>query len=208
MTIMACTRWTVPFVAMMALIISYRSVQSLDMDYCASVNTAGTPTSMFCHLLDCYHLLSHHSNHGTDSSIWQSNGLCHDFCVEKSFAFAILQGHYCWCSDYVPVKSSQVDTDECHDPCPGWLPDTCGSHDLFGYIALDIAPSGTAAGSSTSTSSVSILNLPKWQTLHAHIKYRKDSFSSTQQSSRRIWIAGKYSILTVSDSRRKPLPRR
>ncbi|KAI1161114.1 hypothetical protein F5B18DRAFT_466368 [Nemania serpens] len=134
---MARSRLTVPFVAMIALtalIIGPLSVQSLDMEYCATANTAGTPTN---------------------SSIWQSNGLCHDFCVQRSFALAILQGHYCWCSDYVPAKSSQVDTDECSDPCPGWKYETCGSHDLFGYIALDIAPSGTADGSSSSTSSAS-----------------------------------------------------
>ncbi|KAI1185952.1 hypothetical protein F5B17DRAFT_405907 [Nemania serpens] len=132
---MARSRLTMPFVAMialMALIIGPRSVQSLDMEYCASANTAGTPTN---------------------SSIWQSNGLCHDFCVRQSFALAVLQGHYCWCSNYAPAKSSQVDTAECNDPCPGWKYDTCGTSDLFGYIQLDIPPSGTADGSSTSTSS-------------------------------------------------------
>ncbi|KAJ8130315.1 hypothetical protein O1611_g3313 [Lasiodiplodia mahajangana] len=127
---MGHSRYTVPFVALIALVIGPQFIQSLTIEYCASVNTAATPTN---------------------SSIWQSNGLCHDFCVD-SYAFAILQGHYCWCSDYVPATSSQVDSDECDDACPGWKYDTCGADGLYGYIALDISPSGTADGSTTSTS--------------------------------------------------------
>ncbi|KAI0098745.1 hypothetical protein GGR51DRAFT_565444 [Nemania sp. FL0031] len=132
---MGHSRYTVPFMALIALIIAPQFIQSLTIEYCASLNTAATPTN---------------------SSIWQSNGLCHDFCVDE-YAFAILQGHYCWCSDYVPATSSQVDTDECDDTCPGWKYDTCGADGLYGYIALDISPSGTTDGGSTSTSTVSIL---------------------------------------------------
>ncbi|KAI1116783.1 hypothetical protein F5Y14DRAFT_33285 [Nemania sp. NC0429] len=131
---MARRRVTVSVVAILALLTRPPPVHSLDMAYCATDNTGSTPTN---------------------SSIWQSNGLCHDFCFRQSFALAVLQGHYCWCSDYVPAKSSQVDTDECNEPCPGWKPDTCGTHDLFGYIQLDKVPSGTADGSSSSTSSES-----------------------------------------------------
>ncbi|KAI0549049.1 hypothetical protein F4679DRAFT_596005 [Xylaria curta] len=129
---MAVSRNMLPFVAIIALVAGPRLAQSLDIEYCASLNTAGTPTN---------------------SSIWQSNGLCHDFCVDQSFAFAILQQHDCWCSDYIPTKSSQVDTGECNDSCPGWKDDTCGGDNLFGYIALGLTPSGTAAGSSTSATS-------------------------------------------------------
>ncbi|KAI1132494.1 hypothetical protein F5Y10DRAFT_261205 [Nemania abortiva] len=127
---MGHSRYTVPFVALVTLIIGPQIIQSLTIEYCASDNTAATPTN---------------------SSIWQSNGLCHDFCVDD-YAFSILQGHYCWCSNYVPATSSQVDTDKCDDSCPGWKPDTCGADGLFGYIALDKSPSGTADASSASTS--------------------------------------------------------
>ncbi|KAI0415616.1 hypothetical protein F5X98DRAFT_211452 [Xylaria grammica] len=129
---MARSRYIGPFLVIVALVTSPLLVQSLTIEYCASDNTAAT---------------------ATNSSIWQSNGLCHDFCVDKSYAFAILQEHDCWCSNYVPAESSQVDTDECNDSCPGWQDDTCGATGLYGYIALDTSPSGTAdASSSTSTS--------------------------------------------------------
>ncbi|KAI0490174.1 hypothetical protein F4859DRAFT_182672 [Xylaria cf. heliscus] len=120
----------VPFVAIVALAVGPQLVQSLDIEYCSSLNTGSTPTN---------------------SSIWQSNGLCHDFCVDQSFAFAVLQQYDCWCSNYVPATSSQVDTDECGDVCPGWKDDTCGGDNLYGYIALGLTPSGTADASSTPT---------------------------------------------------------
>ncbi|KAI1352293.1 hypothetical protein F5Y01DRAFT_314033 [Xylaria sp. FL0043] len=128
---MAHSRYIVPLLAAVAFITGPQLVQSLTIEYCASTNTAAT---------------------ATNSSIWQSNGLCHDFCVDQSYAFAILQAHDCWCSNYVPAVDSQVDTGECNDSCPGWKPDTCGAAGLYGYIALDTNPSGTAAGSTTSTS--------------------------------------------------------
>ncbi|KAJ3560173.1 hypothetical protein NPX13_g9397 [Xylaria arbuscula] len=129
---MARFHHSVPFLAVMALMTGPALIQSLDIEYCASMNTADTPTN---------------------SSTWQSNGLCHDYCVDLSYAFAILQEHDCWCSNYVPAESSQVDSGECSDTCPGWTPDTCGADGLYGYIALDLSPSGTAeASSSTSTS--------------------------------------------------------
>ncbi|KAI1298815.1 hypothetical protein F5Y03DRAFT_397955 [Xylaria venustula] len=128
---MARSRYIAPFLAIIAFVTGPGLVQSLTIEYCASSNTAAT---------------------ATNSSIYQSNGLCHDFCVDQSYAFAILQEHDCWCSDYVPAVSSQVDTDECNDSCPGWMPDTCGAKGLYGYIALDTDPSGTADGSSSATS--------------------------------------------------------
>ncbi|KAI0429381.1 hypothetical protein F5Y09DRAFT_260041 [Xylaria sp. FL1042] len=131
MVAMAHSQYIVPFLAAVAFVAGPQLVQSLTIEYCASTNTAAT---------------------ATNSSIWQSNGLCHDFCVDQSYAFAILQAHDCWCSDYVPAVSSQVDTGECNDSCPGWKPDTCGADGLYGYIALDTSPSGTADGSTTSTS--------------------------------------------------------
>ncbi|KAJ2993132.1 hypothetical protein NUW58_g1938 [Xylaria curta] len=129
---MARSRYIIPFMAIMAWVIGPQLVQSLNMEYCASINTGTTPTN---------------------SSIWQSNGLCHDFCVNQTFAFAIVQHHECWCSNYVPAKADQVDTGKCSDTCPGWKYETCGADDLYGYIALGLAPSGTAGGSPTSSTS-------------------------------------------------------
>lgn len=84
----------------------------------------------------------------TDSSIYQSDGLCYDFCVDN-YAYAVIQDKDCWCSDYTPSKSSQVSTSECDLSCAGYPSDVCGGDNLFGYMALNKSPSGTAAGTST-----------------------------------------------------------
>ena len=73
---------------------------------------------------------------------YQSNGACQQTCL-GSYAFAVIQGSDCWCSDYIPAES--VGTDSCNEQCPGFPSDTCGNteEDLFGYIALTVSPSGT-----------------------------------------------------------------
>ncbi|KAI1172395.1 hypothetical protein F4777DRAFT_516048 [Nemania sp. FL0916] len=131
---MARSQYVVPFVAILSFIAGPPLVQSLTMEYCASVNTGSTPTN---------------------SSIFQSNGLCHDFCFDKAYALAIVQYQDCWCSDFVPAKSSQVDTDKCNEICPGYKYESCGADGLFGYIALSASPSGTAGGSPTPSPSTS-----------------------------------------------------
>lgn len=96
-------------------------------------------SSRYCeHLLTC--LCSVLNN-------FQSNGLCHDFCV-ANYAFAVLQGPRCWCSNYVPANP----TTGCDQECGGYDTEFCGSapKGLFGYIALiSNAPSGTLGPSST-----------------------------------------------------------
>jgi hypothetical protein len=83
-----------------------------------------------------------------------SNGLCHDTC-EANYAFAIVQGQNCWCSNYIP--SNQQSTSNCNEPCPGFPSDLCGSSSgLFGYIALNLKPSGTAGASSSSAKPSSV----------------------------------------------------
>ncbi|KAI0206234.1 hypothetical protein F4808DRAFT_469420 [Astrocystis sublimbata] len=126
---MALSPYISSLVSILVLATGPRLVQSLSMEYCASFNTGSTPTN---------------------SSMYQSNGLCHDFCADKSFAFAVLQQFNCWCSDYVPAKSSQVDTGECNKICPGYKYESCGGDDLYGYIALGVQPSGTAGETSAS----------------------------------------------------------
>ena len=82
---------------------------------------------------------------------FQSNGACLDTC-KQNFAFAIVQGSSCWCSDYVPGLTNPINA--CDEQCPGYGFEYCGSSakGLFGYVALNKPPAGTQAGSSTSSS--------------------------------------------------------
>lgn len=98
---------------------------------------------------------------GTDYDEFMSNGLCQDRC-QGSFSFAVLQGYYCWCSNYIP--GGQESTYNCNQVCPGFGSEWCGSTDagLYGYYLLDQGvPLGTSQGTtgntapSTSFSSVS-----------------------------------------------------
>ncbi|KFX87830.1 hypothetical protein V490_07994, partial [Pseudogymnoascus sp. VKM F-3557] len=97
-----------------------RPVQALDIAYCAGINTASRP-----------------GNH----SMYQSNGLCQDFCMQ-SFAFAVLQDSLCWCSNYVPGAETSS-KDKCNKQCPGYPDDLCGGNNLYGYISLNKDPIGT-----------------------------------------------------------------
>lgn len=78
-----------------------------------------------------------------------STGLCGDHC-QGSYAFAVVQGNACWCSNYVPVD--QEDTYSCSSGCPGITSEWCGNTEsgLYGYFAL---PGGKPLGTSGSGSS-------------------------------------------------------
>ena len=81
---------------------------------------------------------------------FNSNGACDNVC--SGFAFAVVQGQSCWCSNYVPADTTS--TSECSEACPGYPYENCGSQSagLFGYVALGKAPLGTVgAAASTST---------------------------------------------------------
>ncbi|KAF4583208.1 cell wall integrity and stress response component [Ophiocordyceps camponoti-floridani] len=98
-------------------------VSALDFNLCASFNTADSPQNI---------------------SIYQTNGLCHDFCLQNNQAYGITQGNSCWCSDYTPAKDTQVDKSKCDRPCPAYPDESCGGQGVFGYLALNnIMPSGT-----------------------------------------------------------------
>ncbi|UKZ94861.1 uncharacterized protein TrAFT101_009716 [Trichoderma asperellum] len=124
-------------------------VSAIELNVCASFNTAQTPLNV---------------------SIYQTNGLCTQFCMKKNYAFSITQQNSCWCSNYYPDQGSVVDTKKCNTPCPAWTPEDCGGPGLFGYILLnEVAPSGTSTApassttgqsSSTSSSSASITPNP------------------------------------------------
>ncbi|KAF7896990.1 uncharacterized protein EAF01_009393 [Botrytis porri] len=112
----------------------FKHVQGISMEYCSTLNTGSG---------------------SANSSIYQSDGLCHDFCLDE-YAFAVVQGSECWCSNYVPGTTSS--TSNCNTPCPGYPDDTCGGDGLYGYMSLTLSPSGTrgaATISSTSTSTSS-----------------------------------------------------
>jgi cell wall integrity and stress response component len=80
-------------------------------------------------------------------SLYQSNGACQDTC-SSNYAFAVIQGQSCWCSNYAPGYS--VNTLNCRDPCPGYPTEWCGSSSsgLYAYFQLTLSPSGTFARSS------------------------------------------------------------
>ena len=83
---------------------------------------------------------------------YQSNGACQDTCKD-SYAFAIIEGQNCWCSDYAPGYA--VNALRCNDPCSGYPTEWCGSSSsgLYAYFQLSQPPSGTAARSSAQASS-------------------------------------------------------
>ncbi|TDZ22774.1 Cell wall integrity and stress response component 4 [Colletotrichum orbiculare MAFF 240422] len=88
-----------------------------------------------------------------NTSIWQTNGLCQDFCTEKNAAFAIVQWQSCWCSDVAPASSTEADVDEkCTGICPGYDVEHCGSRpEYYSYISLAKLPTSTAGGGGDGT---------------------------------------------------------
>ncbi|KAK1502266.1 cell wall integrity and stress response component [Colletotrichum abscissum] len=68
-----------------------------------------------------------------NSSVFQSSGLCAQFC--DPWAFAILQQSQCWCSNESPV-SGLTEASSCDSPCPGYPYESCGGKGLFSYVAL------------------------------------------------------------------------
>ncbi|PGH16776.1 hypothetical protein AJ80_05091 [Polytolypa hystricis UAMH7299] len=110
-------------------------VSALEIAYCSSMNTG----SGFKAVIDTF----------------QSHGFCHDACIAK-YAFAVIQDKSCWCSNVAPGENPS--TDDCGSKCPGYPSETCGSKKkgLYVYIALNSVPSSTAAGSTKTTSSVSL----------------------------------------------------
>ncbi|KAG5927460.1 hypothetical protein E4U42_002211 [Claviceps africana] len=117
---------------------------ALDVDICADFNTASIAKNV---------------------SIYQTNGLCHDYCTPLGYAYAITQYNGCWCSNYTPDKSTQVSTGKCSLSCPGYPSERCGGPGLFGYVVMTGAmPSGTKGRSPPSnidsTSSVTEQETP------------------------------------------------
>ncbi|CAI6337364.1 unnamed protein product [Periconia digitata] len=100
-----------------------------------------------------------------NSSDYQSNGLCSEFCAGSSFA--ILLEKNCWCSDYIPGDNQQ-DINDCGDGCPGYPTEKCGNKDkdLYMYIKLGgTEPSGTQGGLEPTSSAASTTVSPT----HTHV---------------------------------------
>ncbi|THX18688.1 WSC-domain-containing protein [Aureobasidium pullulans] len=122
----------------------WQHVHGLSQTYCSSSNTGSDYDAgqQFFRIAT------------TLTNIYQSNGACQQECA-ASYAFAIVQYQQCWCSNYAPAD--QLDVSECSQPCPGYPDESCGDKDngLYGYIKLNLSPSGTqgSASSSSATSS-------------------------------------------------------
>lgn len=129
-TCLSLTRLSVVVLALWAGL-----AQSLTIEYCSSDNTGADGEST--------------------SSIYMSNGECQETCGLTTYAFAIVQGENCWCSDYIPAD--QISTNNCQIDCPGFPDDKCGnpSEGYYGYIALDKKPSGTMGASSSTPAETS-----------------------------------------------------
>ncbi|KAH1552145.1 hypothetical protein KXV92_008682 [Aspergillus fumigatus] len=128
------------------LLASLASPVASAITYCSSVNTG--------------------SSYSANISIYQSNGLCTDTC-NADYAFAILQGKQCWCSNIAPNKATNTDISDCAVGCPGYPTDSCGdaSKGLYAYIQMSLHnPSGTAAAPSSTDSTKSTSDKSKTET--------------------------------------------
>ncbi|CAL5871773.1 uncharacterized protein PFLUO_LOCUS6026 [Penicillium psychrofluorescens] len=107
-----------------------------DLAYCSSDNTG----SSFAAVTDNY----------------QSNGACETTC--KSYAYGVLQGKKCWCSNVAPSSSSTSKTSNCDTSCPGYPKDSCGSaaKGVYAYVAIQgNSPTSTEKSTGSTTTSTS-----------------------------------------------------
>ncbi|KAF2085246.1 hypothetical protein K490DRAFT_75293 [Saccharata proteae CBS 121410] len=174
-----------PSICLLALLAGRAA--ALTQTYCSSQNTG--------------------SGNLQDTYMYQSNGHCYDEC-KSSYAYAIVQGESCWCSNYAPAD--QVDISNCDTTCPGYGYEDCGStsDSLYGYLKLPNAASGTqgassAAATSTTqaaTSTVSTLPAPPSSTL-SHISTPTSSLRSTiPHESETATPVTQVTLITVSGS--------
>ncbi|KAH7061193.1 Wsc4-like protein [Macrophomina phaseolina] len=126
------------------------------------------------------------TNTGTDNLqdtyTYQSLGHCHDKC-NSDFAYAIVQGKNCWCSNYAPANTEDVGN--CNDACPGYPFEYCGNSDdgLYGYLKLDLAASGTQGASSASSTSTKATSTSKSSTSSSAAAATTTSSSSSSDES-------------------------
>ncbi|RYN39752.1 hypothetical protein AA0112_g3468 [Alternaria arborescens] len=123
------------FFALFILLASIKPAGAADwtQSYCSSLNTG--------------------SNDQVYNWPWQSNGNCTNHCKEEgTYAFAVLQYTDCWCSNYAPGDTANMN--DCEVDCPGFPDEKCGNKDkdLFMYIEMDGQVSGTIGGSQPTSS--------------------------------------------------------
>ena len=136
-----------------------------------------------------------------DPSIFQSDGLCTETCA--NYAFAVLKGEGCWCSNVAP--SNLVSNSECNSSCPGYPADLCGndSKGLYGYYAIaGNSPTSTASGdgasiTSTPTSSGSVSHLSPFSDLELGCQSPRSPVFHHVLSSLSSCEASKYSLFTL-----------
>ncbi|RAL12707.1 WSC domain-containing protein [Aspergillus homomorphus CBS 101889] len=130
------TQFVLPSLLGVIVLLAWPVSVSSSITYCSSVNTG--------------------SSQAANESTFQSNGLCQAHC--SSYAFGILQGYDCWCSNIAPNSKTNVADTKCSQNCPGYPDDSCGStpKGLYAYVeVVGNQPQGTATVSSSSTTSTS-----------------------------------------------------
>ncbi|WZH49818.1 SLG1 [Fusarium acuminatum] len=109
----------------------------------------------------CFDSLPNETISGQNST-FNTVGTCADYCQEKNTEVALLQGKSCFCSHSYPPEDSQVDDDQCDEPCPGYPRDACGGKDAFSVynLGVNLLPGyddGENKGETAATSTASAL---------------------------------------------------
>ncbi|ORY77011.1 hypothetical protein BCR37DRAFT_158642 [Protomyces lactucae-debilis] len=79
---------------------------------------------------------------------FQSKGLCAGTC--SGYAYAVLQGYNCWCSNYTPATTAE--TSSCDTGCPGFGTDNCGGQLTGAFAYYQLAQASGILGASSSSS--------------------------------------------------------
>ena len=141
-----------PQLGLLLVLIFRHIVYALPIGFCSPDNVASTgPSRSFSQKrVDAGVLTT------IAQSVFMSNGLCATRCT-GDYAYAVIIGQSCYCSDDVPA--TQVSTDDCHDPCPGYPPDFCGNATAgyYAYFNLGRAASTTVQLSTAAVSLSSIV---------------------------------------------------
>ncbi|QPG74936.1 hypothetical protein FOA43_002274 [Brettanomyces nanus] len=144
-----------------ALLIGPSVVNSLSLSLCSSQNTGASNVEYV--------------------NQYNSNGYCHDKC--QGYAFGVVQGTSCWCSNYAPSDTSSLS--QCDVACPGYGYEYCASQsdNLYGYVALGPDASGTLGGSSSTSGSNSESSVPSGSSFTSGSGSGSGSGSSLSSSS-------------------------
>lgn len=155
-------------VATLVLTLLIDRTDSLTQEYCSTENTG--------------------ASNGASYWTWQSNGWCSTHC-QDDYAFAIVQGNNCWCSNYIPADQSSVS--DCSDKCPGFPAESCGSsnNDLFGYVALSKSPSGTMGAASSTSSTTPAAATSSSQPTSAPASSPATQATQATQTHSSTWVA-------------------